>query len=328
MPSGITNLAQLQTFSVAALYRGLQRGGNLRQYCNNYNAYKSPTGRRQPVRVPYFGAVGAPAIANPELGMQANPATLGHAIIEWKEGANAALTSYPLAFSYDRWELQSTGLAVDTINAMAAAQVAGYDQVFDTDAIAELEAATNWGAAANRYNGNTGVAVTATNPTSAQIEDLVQAALSIPWTYWRRGMIRRPGGDDDGSPQREIVCVLNVAVMQAIIGEYFDDVAIGAYATQSQQWLQSTLGPILGGMTLAVSHAMDDGITSAGDEYAFGTFLRGSLGYVDDDSPMIDAVGYTAGGDPTLEQRVGFWRDHGHKQLAANECFAVKMAIS
>lgn len=321
MPSGITNLSDLQTFAIAALYRGLQLGGNLRRYATNYNAYKSPTGRRQPVRVPYMGNQSAIGLQNPESGMQANAARLAHAVIEWK--ANGANTSHPIAYSYDRWELQSTGLAVETVATHAARQVDRYEQTWDDDAIAELKGNANWGLAANQAGVNVG-----TSPTSAQIEDLVQAALAIPWTYWRRGMVRRPGGDDgDGSPQREIICVLNVAVMLAIIGEYFDDVAVGR-AINDQGWLQSTLGPILGGMTLVVSHGMDDGITSAGDEYAFGTFLRGSHGYVDDDSPMIDATGYTAAGDPTLEQRVGFWRDHGHKQLAGNECYAVKMNVA
>lgn len=320
MPSGITNLNDLQTFAIAALYRGLQAGGNMRGYSANYNAYKSPTGRRQPVRVPYFAEQKALAQGNPEGGLAANAAAIGHSIIEWKTGAAATDTSFPIAYSYDRWELQSTGLAVETVAAQAAVQVQRYEQSYDTDAIAELKAAANWGLAANQRS----VAITAASPTSAQIEDLVQAALGIPWAYWRRGMTRRPGGSDDGSPQREIVCVMNVAVMQAIIGEYFDDVAVGR-AINDQGWLQSTLGPMLGGMTLVVSHGMDDGITAAGDEYAFGTFLRGSLAYVDDDSPMIDAVGYTAAGAPTLEQRVGFWRDHGIKQLAANECYAVKL---
>lgn len=325
MPSGITNLAQLQTFGIAALYRGLQLGGNLRRYCTNYNAYRTPA-RRQPVRVPYSAGQAPVGLVNPEDGLPRNPASLSHVVIPWKAGVDATDTSHPIAFTYDRWELQESGLAVETVNDHAMRQVARYDQTFDNDVIAEMKSATAWGLNANRAN----VAIaSAGSPTSAEVESLVQAALAIPWTYWRRGMVRQPGGDmSDGSPQRQIVCVLNVAVMSAIINEYFDDVAIGAYATNSMTWLQSTLGPMLGGMTLAVSHGMDDGITSAGDEIAFGTFLAGSIGYVDNDSPRIDANGYTAAGLPTLEQHIGFWRDHGHKHLAANECYAVGMTVA
>lgn len=322
MPSNITNLKELQTFGIAALYRGLQAGGNLRRYCADYNAYKSPTGRRQQVRVPYMGAQGELDLVNPDLGLKANAATVTHRVIDWKKGASDVITSHPLAFSYDRWELSSTGLAVQTVNEHAARQVARYEQTFDTDVVEELKGSDAFGASDNRVSVSVGP-----TPTSAQVEDLVQAALAIPWVFWRRGMVRRPGGDaGDGSPQREIICVMNVSVMQAIINEYFDDVAVGR-AINDAGWLQSTLGPMLGGMTLVLSHAFDDGITSARDEYAFGAFLAGSVGYVTDDSPQIDAQGYV-GDNPTLEQRIGFFRDHGVKLLAVNEVSSVKMDVA
>lgn len=323
MPSGITNLSDLQTFSVSALVRALQARGNLRMFGMNMDQYKSPLGRRLPVRVPIYESEGKLTLTNPETGVTQNRAAVAHSIIEWNTGAADTDTSYLLAVSYDRWELQSSSLAVETVNQKAATQVDRYDQSFDRDVITELKKAENWGATANQKT----ITMKA-DPSSSQLETAVKAILEIPWeVYHERGMTRMPGGDDDGSPQREIIGVINRKFMTALIGEYFDDVAVGAYATQSSQWLQATLGPMLGGMTLVVSREMDNTLTSAGDEFIFGTFLRGSLAYVTDRSPNVDAIGYN-GGNPTLEQRMGFYWDHGVKQILPNECFALKAQIA
>ena len=325
MPSLITSLNQLETFSIAALHRSLQAGGNLRMYCRDMSMFKSPTGRRQTVKVPRTAVRGALAYDNPESGLDANGPSVANTEINWNQGSNSNQTSLPLAISYDRWELATTGIAPELIAQHAAVQVTRYEQRFDSDCVAHLEGSSNWGATANQTRVTIAKGST---PTSAEIKNIVTAMQGIPWQYWRRGMTRRPGSDDDGSPQREIICVLNVRVMQHIMAEYFDDVAVGAYATQSSTWLQSTLGPMLGGMTLVVSHGMDDGLTGSGDEYIAGTFLRGSMMYVIDDSPQIDAIGYTSAGSPTLEQRVGFFRDHGLQLVAANECYAVKANVT
>ena len=319
--SGITNLDDVQQISITSLRRRLQPRGNLRAYSLNYNAFKSTRGRRQAVRVPHNAIAAARQLVNPDLGVTANAASIGHEDIEWEQGASAAVTSYPLTYSFDRWELIANGIAPSVIADHAARQVAGYERAWDAAAIAKLKAADRWGAAGNQMS-----VTVASSPTAAQVEDLVQAALTISGQYWQRGM-EINASDSDGSAQRRIINVVNYAVVTAIMQEYFDSVAIGR-ALNDAPYLQATLGPILGGTSIVISRAMDNTITSAGDEYAFGTFLLGSLADVDDDSPPVNDPAYTAAGDPTLEQRVGFFRDYGIKHLDPLECYAVKMAVT
>lgn len=319
--SGITNITDVELMSIAALRRRLQPRGNMRRYSVNWNAFKSPRGRRQIVRVPHDEIIGSRGFVNPDLGVTANAATIGHVDIDWEQGASAALTSYPLTYSFDRWELATNGIAPSVIANHASKQVAGYEQAWDRAAIGKLKATDRWGASANQLE----VAVSAA-PTGAQIESLVDAALTITTQYWTRGM-EITQSDPDGSPQRMVVCVLNAAVAVAIAQHYKDSFAIGR-ALNDMPYLQATLGDRLGGMTLILSRGMDNTITSAGDEYAMGTFLAGSLADVDDDSPAVNDPAYTASGDPTLEQRVGFFRDYGIRHLDPLECYAVKMAVA
>ena len=324
--SGITNLAQLQTFSITMLRRELQRMGNMRRYCRDYNAYKTAEGRRQPVRVPRFASQGPLGLANPDDGLMANAASLTHTVIEWKAGSDATDTSHPLAYSYDRWEADSSPLAVETIMTEAAVQVARYEQTFDNDVFAELKGSTNWGASANQMPGTFNIA-DGDALTKAETDTIIKAALNIPWEYYSRGMIFDPAtGGDDGSPKREIICVLNTKLLTSILENYFESYAVGR-ATMDAAWLQANIGPMFGGMKLAVSHGMDNGFTSAGDEYAVGTFLQDAIGYVTDDSPMISAQGYT-GDNPNLEWRMGFWRDHGIKVIVPNEVLAIKATVA
>ena len=319
--SGITNLSDVELISITALRRRLQASGNLRAYSINYNAYKSSRGRRQPIRVPHNAILADRPLANPDLGVVANAATIGHVDINWEQGASAAITSYPLTYSFDRWELITNGIAPSVIADHASRQVDGYEIAWDKAAISKFKANDRWGASANQMEVNV-----AANPTSAQVEALVQAAIAIPTQYWKRGM-QIPQSDPDGSAMRRIVNVINADVAVAIMQEYFDSFAIGR-ALNDGPYLQATLGPVLGGTSIILSRAMDNTITSAGDEYAFGTFLMGTLVDAYDDSPSVNDPAYTASGDPTLEQRVGFFRDYAIGALDPLECFAVKMKVA
>ena len=158
------------------------------------------------------------------------------------------------------------------------------------------------------------------------MDAIIKKALEVPYEYWERGMEIVPS-DPDGEAMRQIIAVCNVSFVKAALGALYDDFAVGR-ALNDAPYLQATLGPILGGMTIVLSRAMDNTVTAAGDEYAIGTFLMGSLADVDDDSPARDAVGYTADGRPTMERIAGFFRDIGIKHLDPMESYAIKMTVT
>ena len=324
--SAIGNISNLELMAIAALRFRLQARGALRQYSMNHNAYKSVYGLRQPVRVPHDVVQASRALANPDLGLLAHPAGSGHVDIPWLTGANAQLTSYPISWSYDRWQRQGNILAPQLIDRHAVQQTFAYEEFWDAAAIDALKAADRWGAAGNR----TGAIAIADGDsiTDAEADSIIDALLTIPNQYWLRGMmLDNPENDADGSTTRRIICVMNSAIAVRLAQRFKINLTVGQ-ATGYSAFLQASLGDRLAGMTVRLSRAMDNTVTSAGDELAAGTFLEGSLADVDDISPTIDAAAHTSDGDPTLEQRVGFWVDLGIRHLDALECYAVPMAVT
>ena len=300
--------------------------GSLRQYSRNFNAFKSAYGLRQPVRIPHDVVAAARNFANPDDGLKAHPSGSGHVDIQWLTGADAADTSYPIAWSYDRWQRQGNILAPSLIDRHAVQQAYGYEQFWDSLAIAELKKNSAWGAAANMHS-----AITIADPaaiTDGEVDNIIDALLTIPNTYWLRGMnLDNPENDDDAERGARIICVMNSAIAVRLAQRFKINLTVGQ-ATSYSAFLQASLGDRLAGMTVRLSRAMDNTVSSAGDEFAAGTFLEGSLADVDDQSPMINEGGRNAAGDPTLEQRVGFWYDLGIKHLDPLECYAVPLAVT
>ena len=322
--SGIANIGDVQLMSIAALRRRLQAGGNLRMYSMNMNEFKGNRGRRQIVRVPRARIQAKRALANPDLGVLKYPSSITHVDMDWIDGPNAGETSYPLTWSYDRWEMVRNGIAPEVINVHAANQAMGYEQFWDAECIKHLKTADAWGFAVNTRE----ITMTAgDDPSDAIVESWVNAALETPYLYWDRGM-QIPASDADGSANRRIVSLWNRTAVVALLRRFYDDRAIGSDALDSQPFLQAYLGPILGGMTIVISREFDKGFTAAGDEFIFGTWLVGSIADLYDDSPPINDTGYTATGDPTLEMRVGHWRDTAIQHLDPLECMAVKSKIA
>ena len=323
--SAIGNIGDLELMAFAALRIRLQARGALRQYSRNYNAYKSNRGLRQTVRVPRDVVQAARSLANPDLGLQPNAAGSGHVDIPWLTGANAQLTSYPIAWSYDRWQRQGNILAPDLIDRHAVQQTFGYELFWDAAAITALKANDRWGAAANQAT-----AATIANPaaiTDAEIDNIIDQMLTIPGVYWQRGMmLDNPENDNDGTATRRIICIMNHAIAVRMAQRFKINLTVGQ-ALGYSAFLQASLGDRLAGMTVRLSRAFDNTVTSAGDEFACGTFLDGSLADVDDYSPNLSEGG-RVNDLPTLEQLTGFWVDLGIKHLDELECYALPMTVT
>ena len=313
----ITNLDDFRTFSVAAMYRYLQQTGNLRMYCTDQSAYVRD--QRQPVRVPWMAALAALSYVNPNSGLPANDASLNHVIINWHaDSGTPANTSYPIGTSYNEWELAESGLAVSAVAEQAMKAAQGYDLFFDNLVMTDLKAA----AAANSASRTEALTVSAAGGlTNTEVENFIKAVLNIPHEFFLLGYDRM-------TDPRDIILCLNDAVKTELL-KYQATGQRGTGVLGDMAWLQATLGPMLGGMTIAISHGMDNAITSAGDEYAAVAFLRGAEFYIDNDSPMLnDRVVATATGAATLERRVGFFRDMG-TTFAINDLLrAIKMTVA